>query len=121
MNKLNQLTELQAQLTVLNMDTANAKAVILAPVQPALEALNAAHVAKSETIEQAIAALTDEIKRDVLAHGESMKGEHLQAVFVKGRTTWDGKRLEGYAAAHTEILAFRTVGEPSVTIRGVRA
>ena len=62
-------------------------------------------------------AYVAEVKADVLAHGETVKGAHLMAVWVKGRTSWDSKRLDGYAAAHPEIETFRSVGEPSVTIR----
>ena len=31
-------------------------------------------------------------------------------VYTKGRTSWDSKRLDGYALAHPEIAACRTVG-----------
>jgi hypothetical protein len=57
------------------------------------------------------------VKESVIAGGESVKGEFLHAVYVKGRTTWETKLLDGFAAAHPEILQFRKVGEPSVTIR----
>ncbi len=41
------------------------------------------------------------------------------AIYSKGRMSWDGKRLDGYATAHPEILAFRSEGQPSVSIREV--
>jgi hypothetical protein len=64
-----------------------------------------------------VRSLTEEIKADVLAAGQSVTGAHLQAVWVKGRVSWDTRRLDGYAAAHPEITAFRKIGEPTVSIR----
>ena len=57
------------------------------------------------------------IKEEVLTRGESIKGDPLSALWVKGRHTWDGKGLAGYAVAHPEIKAFEKVGQPSVTIK----
>ncbi len=63
--------------------------------------------------------LEDKVRERVLKEGCSTKGDHLHAILVKGRVSWDGKRLDGYAAGHPEILAFRNEGSPSVTIRGI--
>lgn len=57
------------------------------------------------------------IKNEVLNRGETVKGEKLMAVWAKGRTSWNTKALDGYAASRPEILQFKTVGEPSVSIR----
>lgn len=64
--------------------------------------------------------LTKVIVEAVVDKGESIKGEELQAVFSKGRTTWDTKKLEGYAIAHPEIDKLKKVGKPSVAIREVK-
>jgi hypothetical protein len=62
--------------------------------------------------------LVADIKAAVIAHGASVKGARLHAVYVSGKPSWDGRALQGYAAAgHTEILLFRGQGKPSVTIR----
>ena len=57
-----------------------------------------------------------EIKQDVLRLGESVSGEYA-AVYNKGRISWNNEAMEGYAAAHPEVLQFRKVGKPSVSIR----
>ena len=57
---------------------------------------------------------------DVKTHGASVKGEFLHAVWAKGRVNWNTSALEGYAAAHPEIEQFKTVGEPSISIRAIR-
>lgn len=66
-----------------------------------------------------IADLEDEVKRLATSLGHSVKGRSLQAVYTKGRASWDDKALQGYGAAHPEILAFRKEGAPSVSLRAV--
>lgn len=58
-------------------------------------------------------------KAEVLKIGASVKGAHLQAVWSKPRVSWDTKALDGYAAAHPELTAFRKEGDPSVSIRNI--
>lgn len=73
-----------------------------------LEAANA----KQAELEQAI--------RDaVVNHGQTVRGEYLTAVYMKGRVSWDTKALDGYSAAHPEIAQFRKEGAPSVSLRSV--
>lgn len=65
------------------------------------------------------------IKKEIAKHvketGETGDVEGVTVSIRKGstRTTWNGKALEGYAAAHPEIEQFKTVKEssPSVTIK----
>lgn len=64
--------------------------------------------------------LIEVINKAVLESGESIKGEKLQAVFSKGRTSWDAKALEGYAIAQPDINELKKVGKPSVSIREVK-
>lgn len=64
--------------------------------------------------------LESEIKDAVIASGSSVKSLSLQAVYSKPRETWEGAKLSAYAIACPEILAFRKVGQPSVSIREVK-
>ena len=57
------------------------------------------------------------IRETVIEVEDTIKGNGIMATYNKGRTTWDSKGLEGYAVAHPEILKFRTLGKPSVSIR----
>lgn len=61
--------------------------------------------------------LEDEIKARVVAAGRTVSGTSLQAVFNKGRVSWNTKGLDGYALANPQIKAFRTVGQPYASIR----
>jgi len=67
-----------------------------------------------------VAYLEASIKDRVLALGETVKSDTLMAVWTKPRVSWDGKLLEDFATAHPEILPFRHIGQPSVSIRPVR-
>ena len=64
--------------------------------------------------------LTGVINKAILESGKSVKGELLQAIFSKGKTTWDTKALVGFALAHPEIDKLKKVGKPSVSIREVK-
>ena len=64
-----------------------------------------------------IKALQDEVKAEVLTLGETVKTDEIQAIWNKGKTTWDGKLLEGYAVAHPEILQAQKTGQPTVSFR----
>lgn len=121
MNKLDELSELQAKRDLLKLQKAKRHRAIIEPVAQALLDLEFEYALPETEVEAEIEALTAEIKADVLAHGASLKGEtsNLQAVWSKPRVTWDTRRLEGYAAAHPEIEAFKKVGEPSVSIRAI--
>jgi hypothetical protein len=61
--------------------------------------------------------LEEAIKAQTLLIGHTVKGGDLQCVWSKPSAKWNDDKLTGYATAHPEILAFHTVGKPSVAIR----
>lgn len=67
-----------------------------------------------------ISFLEEGVKGFVKGRGKSLKGEFLEAIYAKGRTTWDTKALDGYASTHQEILQFKKTGDPSVSIKAVK-
>lgn len=116
--KLDQLADMQAQLTVINMQFDDLRKQILTPELLAqLEAIEAERKTASEAAQAGIDQLTAEIKEATKTYGATVKGSHLQAVWSKPRVTWDSQKLDGFSVAHPEILAFRKVGEPSVSIK----
>ena len=118
--KLDQLAKLQAQQEYLALKKQELiDAVMTAEIKAKLAEIEAEFAPGAETVAANIATLTTEVKADVIAAGSTVKGAHLQAVFSKGRVSWDTKALDGYAAAHPEITPFRKEGEPSVSIRKV--
>jgi len=73
-----------------------------------------------EALEPRKLGTTKIITKVILEKGESVKSEKLQAIFSKGRTTWDTKSLNGYALAHPELNELKKAGKPSVSIREVK-
>lgn len=114
---LNYLAELQATSDLYRIKHEEMRAEIMAPVKQQLADLDAEFAPMFEAVNGQIAATTEQVKTAILANGASVKGAHLQAVYSKGRASWDGKGLDGYAVAHPEINVFRSVGQPSVSIR----
>lgn len=72
-------------------------------------------------IDDSMALLESKIRNGVVNLGFTVKSELLQAVWNSGKTTWDTKALEGYAiGGHPELLQFKKVGEPYVSIKEVK-
>jgi phage host-nuclease inhibitor protein Gam len=116
--KLNKIAEFQAQRTLLEVDKQKTVDSVLTPeIKKALADIDAEFAPKYAGLDENINALTGEVKTDVLAKGETVKGLSIMAVFTKGRVSWDTKALDGYAAGHPEIAQFRKEGDPSVSIR----
>ncbi len=78
-----------------------------------------AEFTRTDNLTDTISILTNEVKQEVIALGETVKGASLMAVWSKGRVSWDTKALDGYITAHPELGKFRKEGEPSVSIRGI--
>src|SRR5262249_52670303 len=68
-------------------------------------------------LKQEIAETEAAVRAAVLETGASAYGTHLQATITAPRITWDNKGMAAYSALHPDVLAYRKVGEPSVTIR----
>ena len=121
-SKLDALDELQNQLTSMRLRHDEQLIELMGPEIAALvNEARASFEAQSAMLSAEIQGATEAVKALVLAAGTTVKGQRLQAVWQKGRVTWDTKGLDGYALAHPEVsLMFRKEGEPTVSIRGVR-
>jgi len=116
--KLDRLAEFQAQRDAVMLEKqALLDEIYTAEIKARVAEIEAEFSAKTEGVAANIAALEAEIKQAVVAHGASVKGSFVHAVFAKGRVSWDTKALDGYAFAHAELLSFRNIGEPSVSLR----
>jgi hypothetical protein len=91
--------------------------VLTPEIKTRLEEIDAEFAEKDEGAAANIEALEGEIKQDTLALGETVKAAGFQAVWTKGRVTWDSKGLSAFSENHPEILQFRKEGEASVSIR----
>lgn len=105
---------------VARIDYQTARNKLIPPeIQNALADMEAEFTLRDAAIALNIEELEKEIKQVVLAHGASVKGAHVHAVWSKPRVNWDARGLDRYAAQHPDVLVFRSEGEPSVALRKI--
>ena len=118
--RLDELSEVMSARDVARIDYETARKALIPPdVQTALADLDAEFTLRDAAIVLNIEELEQEIKQVVLAHGASVKGAHLHAVWNKPRVNWDSRGLDRYAAQHSDVLMFRSEGDPSVALRKI--
>ncbi len=115
--KLDELDAIRTAADVTRVDYEAKKAEILKKVQAELDALDEEIKPLLNVSELRVAELEEEIKQAVLKHGATVKGARVQAVYYKGRISWDSESLDRYAAAHPEVMQYRKQGEPSIQLR----
>lgn len=64
-------------------------------------------------------ALEQSIKEQVSTLGKTVQGKYHYFRWTRPRVTWDTRALDGYAAAHPEILRFRKEGKPVISVRKI--
>lgn len=118
---MQQLEDARARLDLLQSEIATLKdKAIPAEVKMALAEIDDEYQKALDAAHQSYTEAEAAIKTAVAEHGETVKGQFLQAVWSKPRVTWDAKALDGYAINHPELFAFRKEGAPSVSIRATR-
>lgn len=116
-DKLKRLENLKGAADVARLDYESKRNEILRQIQSQLDALDSEYKPLLESAEENISTLENEIKTDVLLHGESVTGGLYRATFTKGRVSWDNEGIEKYASSHPEVMQFRKQGQPIVTLR----
>lgn len=115
---LNEYSDNLAGIDLLNGNKQELIDSVLTPeIKEKLAEIDAEFAPKIDELNTRNQALIDTIKGEVLAAKETLSGKYHQAVFAKGRVSWDTRALDGYATAHPEIAQFRKEGAPSVSIR----
>ena len=116
--QLDQLAEYQAQIDLVTIDKRAAIDSVLTPeIKAALDDIEAEFAGRVEEASAKIESLKAEIKDAVIAHGSTVKGCAMQAVYSKPRVSWDTKMLDGLAMVIPQVASARRTGEPSVSIR----
>ena len=118
--KLEELAELRAAAELTRADYDDQRAAILQAVQAELDALEAEYMPLFDTASERTAALEAEIRAEVLAAGATVRGSRVQAVYARGRTSWDTAGLDIYAADHPEVQDYKRQGAPSVSLRIIK-
>jgi hypothetical protein len=120
--KLDQLKTLYSVRDVLQEEKQSLINDFLPPeIKNHLEDIEAEYCQKTETANEKITALEEEIKNETLKYGETVKTSGIMAIWNQGRVSWDNTGLVSYAESHPEVLTFQKEGEPSVTIRRSQA
>jgi DNA-binding Lrp family transcriptional regulator len=117
--KLERLSNLRNAAEFTRLDYETRRTAILQQIQSELDALDAEYKPVLEAAGENIAALENEIKTDVLLHGESVSGGRYRAVYMQGRTSWDHDGMAKYAALHPDVLQYRKQSQPTVSLRVV--
>lgn len=116
--KLDQIAEFKSQLDVLMLEKQKIlDEVIGEEIMNKVADVEIEFSGKCDAVNENIAKLETEVKNIVLAAGETLDGTLLQAVYMKGRVTWDTKQLEGLMIVMPELTQARKQGDPSVQIR----
>ena len=115
--KLTRLADLRAAVDLTRMDYESKRAAVLEKVQAELDALEAEYQPLLDAAQENASVLESEIKNDVLLRGQSVATDVYQAVYMKGRVTWDTEGINKYAAVHPDVLQYCKEGQPSVAIR----
>jgi len=120
-DKLNELFEARSQQQELIDIKQEAKNALITPdILVQMNIIDDHYGDQITSISNVVGMLEYEIKELILSMGMTVNGDNLQAVFVKGRVTWDSKKLMGYAEAHPEINNFKKVGKPTAQIRTIK-
>jgi hypothetical protein len=117
--KLDELANLRAAVDYITLQKQEVIDTILTDeIKAKLADITAEFGNKSEDATAKANALEAEIKAAVVQHGATVKGAFYMAKWVKGRAgSYDTTALDGYAAAHPEIKAFKKPdGEPSCSL-----
>ncbi|OGO12750.1 MAG: hypothetical protein A2Y53_04965 [Chloroflexi bacterium RBG_16_47_49] len=81
--------------------------------------IEAEFAGKAEAVDENIKKLTEEIKAEIRVLKVSVKAKTYQAVYNKGRITWNTDKMEAWIIDHPFLKEARKEGDPSVTIRKV--
>ncbi len=117
---LDQLAEFKNQRALIDIQKKELIDKVLTPeIQKAVNDIEAEFAMKSVTADENINVLEGQIKAIVIQGGQSVKGSYLQAVYNRGRVSWDGRMLDGMIALVPQLEKARKVGDPSITIRAI--
>lgn len=116
--KLNQLSELRYVLSGIEVDKQKMIDSILTPeIRQQIKDIEDEFAPEFEKAQEAISKLELNIKADVLENRSTIQGNKLEAVFCKGRVSWDTKGLDEAIKILPQLEQYRNEGLAYVTIR----
>lgn len=116
-SRVAQLAEAKRYASEIHTEHEHRRTLVLEQVRTQLEALDAEFGEMLREADEEVGRLEAEVKHAVRQVGASVKQEGIHAIYARGRVTWDNRGLSQYADTHPEVLEFRRIGNPSVSIR----
>lgn len=114
--KLNELAELMAQKDVLAMTKKDLlDGIIPEAIRDRIAEVQAEFADREQAVDEKIEKLKEVVKTEVLAKGETVRGEHLMAVYSE-TTRWDSKMLIGISKVIPQVAEASRV-DKNVTVR----
>ncbi len=115
---LDRYSDILIGLDLIRQEKEQLKEQVLTPEQKqALADIEAEFEPRSNALQQELEVLAESVKAYVLERGETLAGTYHQAVYTKGRVSWDTKVLTKLAQFIPEVELARSEGQPSVSIR----
>lgn len=115
---LDRYSDILIGLDLIRQEKEQLKEQVLTPEQKqALADIEAEFEPRSNALQQELEVLAESVKAYVLERGETLAGTYHQAVYTKGRVSWDTKVLTRIAEFIPEVELARSEGKPSVSIR----
>jgi hypothetical protein len=121
------VSQIEVQVTELLNQLLAVQEQVAARAEPYDKKVQELQLAKAAAIGEELpkqeSEITKAIKALAVTIGHTVRGDGLQAVWSKGRESWDTSKLEGYIAGIPDrelqqaLLGFKKVGNPSVSIR----
>lgn len=115
--RLARLEAARVALIAANEEHTQRREEILHPVQGQLDALEVEFQDRLEALRVENEQAEAEARMVVLGYGASFRYGRVQAVYARGRVTWDTRGLARYLESHPEVGQFRRVGQPTVSFR----
>jgi uncharacterized protein YifE (UPF0438 family) len=113
---LSRLAEAKTAAEALHAEHTAERNAILEQVRSQLEAVDQFYRELLHKADEEVAQRENEVRQVVLQLGESAQQGSVQAVYCRGRVTWDAQGLNRYIEDHPELAGFRRVGAPSIRI-----
>lgn len=115
---LDRLAELNAAKDALALQRqALIDSILNDEIKAKLADIDAEFAPMTEAVTNQANELEGQVREAVVSHGATVKGAHLQAVYSKGRVSWDTKTLDGLMIVIPQLAQARKEGAPSVSIR----
>ena len=119
-SRLKQIQELSDQFELTKTDKQAAIDTVLTDEQKVrLAEIDVEFDEMLEAISQTKLVLMEQVRDIVIAHGETVKySDRTAAIFVRGQTRWNTKKLDILTVNHPEIEDCRIVSASYVRVKG---